>query len=132
MTAESLNDVTPVFTASDVDATASWYRDMLGFEFDTFPQNPPSEFAILSREGVEIFLQRVAGYEKPDLSARREGGVWNAYIQVSGLQSLWGRIASLPGARGPEDRWYGQREIEVRDPNGYVLVFAEQTTTGEP
>jgi catechol 2,3-dioxygenase-like lactoylglutathione lyase family enzyme len=132
MTGESLKDVTPVFAVSDVDATASWYRDVLGFEFDTFPETPPSEFAILSREGVEIFLQRVAGYENPDLSARREGGVWNAYIQVTGLQSLWGRIASLPGARGPEDRWYGQREIEVRDPNGYVLVFAEQATMAEP
>ena len=28
----------------------------------------------------------IQGYETPDLSGRREGGVWNAYIQVSGLQ----------------------------------------------
>jgi catechol 2,3-dioxygenase-like lactoylglutathione lyase family enzyme len=132
MTVDSLKDLTPVFAVSDVDATASWYRDVLGFEFDTFPETPPAEFAILSREGVEIFLQRVAGYEKPDLSSRREGGVWNAYIQVSGLSSVWDRISSFPGARRPEDRWYGQREIEVRDPNGYVLVFTEQTIEGKP
>lgn len=132
MTVGSLNDVTPVFAVADVDATARWYRDVLGFGFHTFPETPPSEFAFLSRDGVEIFLQRVPGYSNPDLSSRREGGVWNAYVQVSGLDSLWDSVASHPGARGPEDRWYGQREIEVRDPNGYVLVFAERTSTAEP
>jgi len=98
MTVDSLKDVTPVFAVPDVDAAASWYRDVLGFEFGTFPETPPSSFAILSRDGVEIFLQR-------------------ACIHMSGLQSLWDRVSSLPGTRGPED---------------YVLVFAEQTTGAAP
>lgn len=108
-----LTGVTPVFPVADVDATARWYQDVLGFD------------------GVEIFLQRVEGYSKPDLSARRAGGVWDAYLSVTGLSHMWERVSDLPGARGPEQRWYGQREIEVRDPNGYLLVFAEQTEGGE-
>jgi len=128
----ALKGISPVFPVPDVDATASWYRDVLGFDFGTFPEAPPASFAILSRDGVEIFLQRVEGYRKPDLSSRREGGVWDVYIKVSGLESLWDRVSSIPGARGPEDRWYGQREVEIRDPNGHVLVFAEQTRGGEP
>ena len=127
MSGDSLSSVAPVFPVGDVDATAHWYHEVLGFEFGTFPEEPPSEFAILSRDGVEIFLQRVAGYRKPDLSARRAGGVWDAYLQVDGLSHVWERVCDLPGARGPEERWYGQREIEVRDPNGYLLVFAERT-----
>lgn len=102
MSAESLRGVAPVFPVSDVDFTASWYRDVIGFE---------SSFAVLSRDGVEISLQRVDGYHKPDLSSRRAGGVWDVCIQ---------------------DRWYGQREVEIGDPNGYVLVFAEQTTAVAP
>jgi hypothetical protein len=35
-------------------------------------------------------------------------------------------------SRQPEDRWYGQREVEVRDPNGYLLVFAEEIAGGTP
>lgn len=127
MSGESLSSVAPVFAVEDVDATARWYHLVLGFEFGTFPEEPPSEFAILSRDGVEIFLQRVEGYRKPDLSARRAGGVWDAYLQVAGLAGIWERVSELPGARGPEERWYGQREVEVRDPNGYRLVFAERT-----
>jgi catechol 2,3-dioxygenase-like lactoylglutathione lyase family enzyme len=102
LSAEPLRGVAPVFPVSDVDSTAGWYRDVLSFEFDTFP--------------------------KTDLSSHREGGVWDVYIQVSGLPSLWDRVSTLPGARGSEDRWYGQREVEIRDPNGYVLAFAEETT----
>lgn len=119
-----------MFPVADVDATGGWYREVLGFEYHPFPETPPASFAILSREGVEIFLQRVEGYHKPDLASRRPEGVWDAYIQVAGLTSLWEGLAQLPGARGPEDRFYGQREVEVRDPNGYVLVFAEPTTGG--
>ena len=131
MSEGSLQSVAPVFPVDDVDATARWYSDVLGFEFGAFPEDPPSEFAILSRDGVEIFLQRVEGYEKPDLSVRRAGGVWDAYLQVVGPSRIWDRIADLPSARGPEERWYGQREIEVRDPNGYLLVFAERTNGDE-
>ena len=102
MSGDSLQRVTPVFPVDDVDATARWYRDVLGFESGTFPEDPPSEFAILSRDGVEIFLQRVVGYRKPDISARRAGGVWDAYLQVAGLAHIWDRVGELPGARGPE------------------------------
>jgi catechol 2,3-dioxygenase-like lactoylglutathione lyase family enzyme len=126
----TLRGVTPVFPVGDVDATGEWYQDILGFAYDPFPESPPASFAILSRDGVEIFLQRVEGYRKPDLASQRPGGVWDVYIQVAGLESLWERVAALPSARGPEDRFYGQREIEIRDPNGYVLVFAERTNGG--
>ena len=125
-----MRDVTPVFPVADVDATTAWYRDVLGFDVDTFPENPPSVFAIVWRDNVEIFLQRVDGYRKPDLSERREGGVWDVYVRVTDLASLWDRVSALPGARGPQDRFYGQREIEIRDLNGYVLVFAEETNGG--
>lgn len=125
-----LRDVAPVFSVADVDATAAWYQDSLRFGLvDVFPEEPPYSFAILSRDGVEIFLQRVEGYRKPDLSAVRPEGSWDAYLQVSNVSSLWEQVAGLPGARGPVARFYGQREIEVQDLNGYVLVFGE--TIGE-
>ena len=77
-------------------------------------------------------LQSVAPvFPVEDISARRAGGVWDAYLQGAGLSRLWDRVSELPDARGPEERWYGQREVEVRDPNGYLLVFAERTEGGE-
>ena len=54
-----------VFLVSDVGATARWYRDMLGFQFDTVPRTEPFEWASVRRDNVEIMLQRSEGYERP-------------------------------------------------------------------
>ena len=45
-------------------------------------------FGILRRDDVEIFLMRIADYRKPDLYDRRSGGVWDAYLRVSGLEKM--------------------------------------------
>jgi hypothetical protein len=48
-----------------------------------------TSFAILARDQVDIILQRIEGYEKPDLYTRRSGGVWDAYIRVVGVKELF-------------------------------------------
>ena len=73
----------------------------------------------------------MSGDSLKSVSARRARGVWDAYLQIAGLSRIWDRLAELPDAPGPEERWYGQREVEVRDPNGYLLVFAERANGGE-
>jgi hypothetical protein len=50
--------------------------------------------------------------------------VWDAYIRMDGVAALY---ASVEGREFVYDRLekrpYGDWEFEVRDPNGYVLVF---------
>ena len=63
-----LRAVAPAFLVADVNATARWYEEELGFETaGIFPPNPPASWASLERDGVEIMLQRLPGYQKPDL-----------------------------------------------------------------
>ena len=45
-------------------------------------------FGILVRDQIEIMLQRVVGYQKPDLYKSRDGGVWDAYIRMRGVRVL--------------------------------------------
>jgi uncharacterized glyoxalase superfamily protein PhnB len=117
---------TPVFSVSDISATIKWYEEQLGFIGDPFPDREPYVFATLRRDDVEIMLQRIEGYEKPDLYNSRSGGVWDAYIRVEGIKDLFESVKDeamivQPLRRQPYCNW----EFEVRDPNGYLLVFSE-------
>ena len=117
---------TPVFSVSDISATIRWYEEQLGFIGDPFPQHELYVFAILRRDDVEIMLQRIEGYEKPDLYNSRRGGVWDAYIRIEGVQDLFESVKDEVTIVKPLQRQpYGNWEFEVRDPNGYLLVFSE-------
>lgn len=115
------------FPVADISTTIRWYEEHLGFTGYPFPDREPYVFGIMRRDSVEIFLQRVAGYQKPELYSRRDGGVWDAYIRTEGVKDFYesvrqtGAMIVQPLRRQP----YGPWEFEVKDPNGYVLVFSE-------
>jgi uncharacterized glyoxalase superfamily protein PhnB len=114
------------FPVADISATIQWYEEQLGFIGDPFPDHEPHVFAILRRDDIEIFLQRVEGYQKPDLYSTRPGGVWDAYIRIEGVQDLYESVREEANIVQPLRRQpYGHWEFEVQDPNGYTLVFSE-------
>jgi predicted enzyme related to lactoylglutathione lyase len=124
----TLQGSSSVLVVSDIESTISWYRTNLGFNADPFPEAPPYVFCILSKDGVDIMLQRLAGYQKPELYSKRPGGVWDVYLRVKGVKEFAERVSKLPEVMVVEPlrrQPYGQTEIVIRDPNGYVLVFAE-------
>jgi catechol 2,3-dioxygenase-like lactoylglutathione lyase family enzyme len=117
---------TPCFLVADVGVTLRWYEDILGFKGDPFPPAGPFVFAILWRDHIEIMLQRLEGYEKPELYQRRPGGVWDAYIRMEGVKEFYESVRDqVEITRHLERMPYAQWEFEIRDPNGYVLVFSE-------
>lgn len=117
------------FLVSDVGATARWYRDILGFAFNTFPDAEPFEWASCRRGGAEIMLQRSEGYRKADLDPLRPGGVWNAYLYIDDADGLFAALDGKANVRRPPcDQPYQMREFEIADPNGYVLVFGQDLT----
>ena len=123
-----LQSATPVFLVDDIEATMQWYQDALGFAAEAVPAVPPYDFCILCKDDVVIFLQQLPGYRKRDVYHEREGGVWSVYFRTTGIEPLFKRLSQRadvtliqPLRRQP----YRQTEFEIRDPNGYVLVFAE-------
>jgi len=78
------------------------------------------------RDGVELMLLRIEGYQKPDVSKLRPSGCWDAYIRMSGVQAFYELLKDQPFIRMPLTKQrYGDSEFEVIDPNGYILVFSE-------
>ena len=114
--------------ATDLARAKAFYTDTLGFKARAVPQTPPYHFCILSKDDVQLFLQQLDGYRKPDLYEEREGGVWSVYLQIQGVRNLFDTLSNLEGVTILEPlshQPYGQTEFVVRDPNGYALVFAE-------
>jgi catechol 2,3-dioxygenase-like lactoylglutathione lyase family enzyme len=129
-----LRTAAPVFLVPDVDRTAQWYAEHLGFRTaGQFPPKPPASWASLQRDDVEIMLQRLPDYQKPDLYPLRDGGVWNVYIRTRGVHALYRAVHGQPFIKMPLARQpYGDWEFEVVDLNGYVLVFGGDETVSAP
>jgi uncharacterized glyoxalase superfamily protein PhnB len=121
-----LESTTPCFAVADIATTMRWYEEQLGFTPDPFPANEPYVFAILRRDDIEIMLQRLENYQKPDIYKLRSGGVWDAYIRMRGVKQFYDEVRDRVEILQPlRKQPYGQWEFEVKDPNGYVLVFSE-------
>lgn len=121
-----LGSTVPCFAVADVGVTMRWYEEHLAFKGEPFPAVEPYAFAILFRDNVEIMLQHLAGYEKPDLYKLRPGlGVWDAYIRMEGVKEFYESVRESVEVIMPlQKKFYPLWEFEVRDPNGYVLVFS--------
>lgn len=121
----AIRSAVPTFLVADVAATARWYADELGFAIGgTFPAREPFAYASLQIGGAEIMLLSLADYQKPDLNGRRPEGLWDAYLRMDGVRALYETLRERPFIQMPlKHQPYGDWEFEVRDPNGYVLVF---------
>ena len=125
----------PQFTVPDLVRTAEYYRDVLGFQIAgywdgaraSFATDPPPVFAIVWRDQVQVFFSRA---DQSDVRTRRAEDAPNAYLRVKGIDALAKELRTR-GADildGPEDRIYGQRELVVKDCNGLILCFGEDTS----
>jgi len=124
----------PQFTVPDVVRTAQYYRDVLGFQIASYwdgehaslATDPPPSFGIVWRDDVQVFLGR--GDDSQSALATSEGG-YHAYFHIDGVNALAKELRSRGAdiVDGPEDRIYHQRELVVRDCNGFVLAFGEAT-----
>jgi catechol 2,3-dioxygenase-like lactoylglutathione lyase family enzyme len=116
----------PQFTAPDVVQTAEYYRDVLGFNIAGYWGEPPV-FAIVGRDKVELFFNRAG---QSEVRTGRAEGAYDAYFHIVGVEALAAelRASGADILEGPVVRVYGQRELVVRDCNGLVLAFGEDTS----
>ena len=76
-------------------------------------------------------LLRLDGYKKPLL--QRPGGVWDAYLRMQGVHALYDHVRASPYlTMALRKQPYGDWEFEVRDPNGYAVVFGGDVEVPEP
>ena len=112
----------PHFFVHDINRSVRFYVDVLGFDEPQVWGEPPV-FAMPARDGFIVMLNQA----KPEY-VRPNGSMdcWDAYFWCDNVDEFWNSIRErVDVVHGPEDReLYGMREIGIRDPDGYMLVFA--------
>ena len=125
--------VAPYFLVDDVVATANFYRDMLGFEYDRF-WGESAAFCMVHRNGVVIMLSQLdaTGVMRPNRMADPELSAWDAYIWIDDADALHAEYSSngVTIARALCDQPYGCRDFDVEDCNGYRLCFGHDLGGG--
>lgn len=119
----------PFLVVPDVAATLGYYRDVLGFDVETY-QHDPDENGTATHDGCTIFFNR--GPEARPNSQLIEPDLFDVYFWVDDVDALHEELSrrSVNVLHGPIEQPWGMREIRLRDPNGYVLGFGEPVEPG--
>jgi catechol 2,3-dioxygenase-like lactoylglutathione lyase family enzyme len=126
MASATTSSISPFFIVRNVERTLAFYNGKLGFEV-TF-QEPGQDpfFAIIRRDGAQLFVKSVDKDVQPmPNSERHPAARWDAYVYVPDPDTLSaefsrnGAIFSAP----LKDTHDGLRGFEIKDPDGYVLFF---------
>jgi uncharacterized glyoxalase superfamily protein PhnB len=123
--ASNLTAIAPQFLVEDVVRAAEYYRDKLGFAIGPYFEEPPV-FVIVRRDDARIMLSLVE-HGRGGSNRKWKAAALDAYLWVNDVDALYAEF-SAKGAdvSGPPClQFYGIREIEVRDLDGYALTFGQ-------
>lgn len=117
-----MKDVVPILFVRNVEASASFFAEKLGFEVDFFHGKPPF-YASVSRDGVRVHLRFV---HKPYFAHfAQEESVILASIEVSDVRALFEEFKAR-GVDFPQTlakHPWGGTDFHVRDLDGNVFSF---------
>jgi catechol 2,3-dioxygenase-like lactoylglutathione lyase family enzyme len=108
----------PIIPARDIEASAAWYRDNLGFEV----VHTEDEYGIVERDGIGVHFWGPSGIEPRESMTMYR-------IRVSGIDELYEhcRGRGIVHPNGPlEAKPWGAREFAVLDGDGNQLTFFER------
>lgn len=121
MSAAVLSPAIPQLPSGDLQRTADFFRDFLGFtEFTLFAEHG---HLIVCREQVEIHFWRAGSDEE----ARKYGSVSSCYIRVENIESLYEEFRARNAPFGYEltAQPWGMNEMQIDDPYGNAIRFGE-------
>lgn len=120
----------PILLVKDVVASANYYRDKVGFNYDGFWGEPPG-FCILDRDGFHLMLKQVEDekFIVPHYKAAKN--MWNVYFWVDDADKLYKELKNLGATIDYElcNQPYGCREFGIQDLDGYDIAFGQEPGT---
>ena len=125
MTRPNVQAISPCFIVSSVDETVAFYRDRLGFETRFLEPAEDPFFAIIGREGTQIFVKSDKEVLPLPNHKRHRFMRWDAFVYVPDPDALAAEFTDHGAAFSEplKDTHDGLRGFEVMDPNGYILFF---------
>lgn len=129
----AVEGVTPMLLVYDVPTSVAFYRDLLGFE--VVHHSPPFDQAkdnfgwcLMRLNGWELMLNNM--YEnnvrppEPDVARVQTHSDLTLYFACPDVDSTYAylRAKGIP-VHGPANTYYKMRQLSLRDPDGYSIVF---------
>jgi len=130
LTPYQLHGMHPVLAVPDVNATVSYYRDMLGFHVD-FVEGDPPVHARVCADPTYVAPTVHIRFEPLEPAAAPNPSVY-LWVHVGlGLDKLFDvyRDRGVKIVQEPEDRPWGLRQFIIEDCNGYLISFSAEMPT---
>jgi uncharacterized glyoxalase superfamily protein PhnB len=125
----SFDSLSPNLIVADVNRSVKFYTDVLGFALiASVPESGAYNWAMMLRGSVTVMFQTLASIREdvPTLNLSEGRSAATLYIKVKGLDNLKESVAAKTKLSVDlRTTFYGAREFAVNDPDGNVLMFAE-------
>jgi uncharacterized glyoxalase superfamily protein PhnB len=123
-----MESLAPNIFTHDIKATVAFY-ELLGFKITMSVPEDGADlvWAMMVNGSVTIMLQTFESLadELPEI-LRNAGGSLLLYISLTNIRDFFEAIKhSVLVLKGLETTFYGATEFSIKDPNGYVLTFAQ-------
>jgi uncharacterized glyoxalase superfamily protein PhnB len=130
--APRLKQLTPVIIVDAVEPCLPFWVDRFGFTIDAEVPGPGGalQFAILSRDGIEVMYQTRASVvqDLPDAEGDLNGHSVGLFISVDDLDAVERVLDGVPVVKPRHQTFYGSSEIYVREPGGNTVGFSQMGT----
>ena len=132
MTRSEMRKLSPLLTVEAIEPCLSFWVDRLGFaKTIEVPDGSSLGFVILAKDGVEIMYQSRASVAKdiPPMASAAAGAMpaMGLFVEVADIDAVEESLSGVPHVIPRRKTFYGMDEVVVRDPGGYVVVFAQPT-----
>ncbi len=117
-----------VLLVSDLERSASYYGDMLGFECQLY--GDPPDFMTAARDDVVVLIALCSEPEKIVPNWKIVDKIWNVYIRVDDVDQIYAEVQwrGAPIDYSLYDAPHGFREFGVTDPDGHDIGFGQRLT----
>ena len=117
----------PVLLVHDVETTAQFYSDKLGFHYHRLWGEPPS-FCILHRDAYSVMISKIADNINHNPNDHLDKTMWDIYFWTDNVEVLYEEIIQkgIPVFAPLTVKVYGVKEFEIKDNNGYIIAFGEE------
>ncbi len=116
----------PILLVADVQKSAAYYRDELGFTYDRFWGDPPC-FCMPRRDGHIVMLSQVDDPKHIVPHYKVVPNMWNVYFWVDDVEAIYAELkeqgATIDYELGIKE--YGVKEFGVQDLDGYDIAFGQ-------
>lgn len=123
-----MKSLSPNIFTGNMPETIDFYK-LLGFNVMMSVPEDGDDFVwvMMANGSVTMMFQTFdsLGDDLPEIT-RTNGGSLLLYINLENIQAFFDSIKDdVPVLKGLEKTFYGATEFSIKDPNGYVLTFAE-------